>query len=198
MRDLDETDLEILDLLAEDARRPYREIADEVDLTPPAVSDRVARLEDQGIIEGFTIDVDREQLRGDVPVLVELEARPDAIDDVYASAAELAGVDAIYEGMDGRVLVHATVPDARARSWLESAIDLESLSGYDVTLLARSDRVVGLSAGGFSLDCVVCGKQVTGDGVTATVDGDVKTFCCPSCEGRYVDEYESRQDALEE
>ncbi|ELY52228.1 winged helix-turn-helix transcriptional regulator [Natronolimnohabitans innermongolicus] len=197
MRDLDDTDLEILELLTENARRSYTEIADRVDLTPPAVSDRIARLEEQGIIQGFTIDVDREKLRGDVPVLVELEARPEAVDEVYASAADLSGVDAIYEGMDGRVLVYATAPDANARSWLESEVEFAHLAGYDVTLLARSDRVVGLSAAGFSLECVVCDKQIDDGGVTATIEGEVKTFCCPSCKARYVDEYESHRDALE-
>ncbi len=53
MRNLDETDLEILELLTEDARRPYKEIAEQVGLTPPAVSDRTSRLEDQGIIQGL-------------------------------------------------------------------------------------------------------------------------------------------------
>lgn len=197
MRELDDTDLEILELLLENARRPYKEIADRVDLTPPAVSDRISRLEEQGIVQGFTIDVDREKLRDEVPVLVELEARPDAVDDVYAAAAELPGVDSVSESMDGRVIVRATVPDATARSWLESELDLAWLSGYDVTLLARSDRVAGLSAAGFSLECVVCGKRITDDGVTRTVGGEVKTFCCPSCEARYVEEYESHQEALE-
>lgn len=197
MRDLDDTDLEILELLLENSRRPYKEIADHVGLTPPAVSDRISRLEAQGIIQGFTIDVDRERLRGDVPVLVELEAKPAAVDDVYAAAADLPGVESVAEGMDGRVIVHATLPEATARSWLESELDLDLLVGYDVTLLARSDRAVGLSAEGFSHECVVCDKQITGDGVTRTVGGEVKTFCCPSCEDRYVSEYEARQEALE-
>lgn len=197
MRELDETDLEILELLATDARRPYKEIADRVDLTPPAVSDRISRLESQGIIREFTIDIDRERLHGDVSVLVELEPTPEAVADVYAAAGELEGVEHVFEGVDGRVLVHATVSDADVRSWLAGGIDLGSLSGYDVTLLNRSARVSALSATGFVHECVVCGKQVTGDGVTATVDGEIKTFCCPSCEERYVDRYESHRDALE-
>ncbi|WP_049921386.1 winged helix-turn-helix transcriptional regulator [Halopiger djelfimassiliensis] len=197
MRELDDTDLEILELLTADARRPYKEIADHVGLTPPAVSDRISRLEEQGIIQGFTIDVDREKLRGDTPVLVELEPKPDAVDDVYAAAADLDGVEELFEGMDGRVIVHATVPDASVRSWLESRLDLADLTGYDGTLLARSDRIVGLSADGFSLECIVCGKTITDDGVTATVDGEIKAFCCPSCEKRYLSRYESHRDALE-
>ncbi len=39
MRDLDETDLEILQLLMSNARRPYSDIADIVSLSAPAVSD---------------------------------------------------------------------------------------------------------------------------------------------------------------
>ena len=44
MRELDETDVQILSLLAEDARRPYSDIGETVGLSGPAVSDRVTRL----------------------------------------------------------------------------------------------------------------------------------------------------------
>ncbi|MWV40429.1 AsnC family transcriptional regulator [Natrialba sp. INN-245] len=197
MRTLDETDLEILELLTEDARRPYKEIAEQVGLTPPAVSDRISRLEDQGIIQGFTIDVDREKLRGESPVLVDLDPVPTAVDDVYAAATDLEGIEGIFEGVDGRIVVHATLPNTNVRSWLESGLNLELVRSYDVTVLARSDRTIGLSATGFGLECVVCGKEIVDDGVTATVGGELKTFCCPSCEDRYVTQYETHRDALE-
>lgn len=197
MRDLDETDLQILRLLTENARRPYSEIADHVDLTPPAVSDRIARLEEQGIIRGFTVDVDRAKLQREVAVLVELDPKRTAVDEVYDTTGDLDGVEHVYEGADGCVVVHATLPDANVRSWLASGLDLELLSGYEVTLLARSNRRVGVSATNFSLECVVCGQRITDEGVTATVDGEIKTFCCPSCEDRYLSEYETRLDALE-
>ena len=61
MRDLDETGLEILQLLMSNARRPYSDIADTVDLSAPAVSDRVARLQEMGIINRFTLDVGHSQ-----------------------------------------------------------------------------------------------------------------------------------------
>ncbi|MFP8951514.1 winged helix-turn-helix transcriptional regulator [Natrialbaceae archaeon A-arb3/5] len=196
MRNLDETDLTILELLTEDARRPYKEIADRVDLTPPAVSDRISRLEEQGIIQGFTVDVDRERLAGETAVLLALEPKPAAVDEVYRAATDLDGAETVLEGMDGRVLVHATIPETSVRSWLASTIDLEQLRAYDVTVLTRTERLAGLSATEFSLECVVCGKDSITDPVTATVGGEVKTFCCPSCEKRYVDQYESHQDAL--
>ncbi|MDX1745754.1 MAG: Lrp/AsnC family transcriptional regulator, partial [Halobacteriales archaeon] len=76
MRDLDETDLEILQLLLSNARRPYSDIADAVGLSAPAVSDRVAKLQETGIIQRFTLDIDRSQLRKGIPVLVSLEVGP--------------------------------------------------------------------------------------------------------------------------
>ncbi|MEY7851238.1 winged helix-turn-helix transcriptional regulator [Natrarchaeobius sp. A-rgal3] len=197
MRDLDETDLEILELLTENARRPYKEIADNVGLTPPAVSDRISRLEEQGIIQGFTIDVDREKLRGETAVLIELDPVPTAVDDVYAAVTDLEEIEGVFEGVDGSIVVHATLPDSNVRSWLASGLNLESVRNYDVTVLARSDRIVGVSATGFGLECVVCGKEIVDGGVTATVGGELKTFCCPSCEDRYVSRYETHRDALE-
>jgi len=80
MHDLDETDLEILQLLMSNARRPYSDIADVVGLSAPAVSDRVARLQEMGIIQRFTLDIDRSQLRKGIPVLVTLEVSPSGPD----------------------------------------------------------------------------------------------------------------------
>ena len=59
MAGIDDVDYEILELLMENARHPYREIAKQVDRSPPTVSDRVERLQELGIIERFTLDVDR-------------------------------------------------------------------------------------------------------------------------------------------
>jgi len=62
MRTLDETDREIIRLLLADARRPYSDIAERVDLSAPAVSDRVDRLREVGVIQGFTLRIDGDAL----------------------------------------------------------------------------------------------------------------------------------------
>ena len=73
MRDLDETGLEILELLLSNARRPYSDVAEGLSLSTPAVSDRIERLQEMDIIERFTLDIDRSQLRKGIPVLVKIE-----------------------------------------------------------------------------------------------------------------------------
>ena len=59
MSDLDGTDLETLELLMSYSRRPWSEIAEVVDLSPPALPDRVERLQEIGVIRRFTVDIDR-------------------------------------------------------------------------------------------------------------------------------------------
>ena len=52
---MDELDKKILLLLEQNARMPVKEIAQQVSLTSPAVSSRIHRMEEQGIITGYTV-----------------------------------------------------------------------------------------------------------------------------------------------
>lgn len=194
MRDLDETDLEILRLLLADSRRPFREIAENVDLSPPAVSDRIDRLEEQGIIRRFTVDVDRTKLGDRLPVLIRLDAEPDAVEDVFAQVRELDGVEHVFQQFDGTVLAHANAPDRDVNAWLRSSLDLSPVRYADVALLADYEWTVDVTASDFALTCAYCDGEVTGTGVTTRVDGDVKVFCCPTCESQYVEQYERHSD----
>jgi DNA-binding Lrp family transcriptional regulator len=55
----DETDRQIVALLVEDARRSFHDIGEHVGLSAPAVKRRVDRLEDGGVIRGYSAVVDR-------------------------------------------------------------------------------------------------------------------------------------------
>ena len=59
---MDQTDYKILNILQEDCRATLKHIGDRVGLTPPAVSERVRRMEEKGVIRGYQIDVDRDRL----------------------------------------------------------------------------------------------------------------------------------------
>ena len=53
MYGVDMVDLKILDLLQRNARITLKEIGAQVYLTSPAVSARISRLEQNGVIEGY-------------------------------------------------------------------------------------------------------------------------------------------------
>ena len=54
MKKTEELDHKILDLLQEDSRRSYRDIAKQLDVSHVNVSHRVKAMEQQGIIRGYT------------------------------------------------------------------------------------------------------------------------------------------------
>jgi DNA-binding Lrp family transcriptional regulator len=56
---IDETDLAILRLLAEDARLSGRKLAQRVGMSAPSVTERIARLERSGVIRGYRAEIDR-------------------------------------------------------------------------------------------------------------------------------------------
>lgn len=75
---LDPKDEAILRLLDADARMPAAVIATKVDLSPAAVRRRIAKLEEQGVIVGFTIVLDHKRVRPATEAFVEMTfATPD-------------------------------------------------------------------------------------------------------------------------
>ena len=64
---MDQTDWDILRELQDDARLSYAEIGRRVGLSSPAVQERVRKLEDAGIIKGYSVDIDYREIG--LPVL---------------------------------------------------------------------------------------------------------------------------------
>ncbi|WP_435068671.1 AsnC family transcriptional regulator [Haloplanus sp. C73] len=187
MHDFDETDVEILSLLAEDARRPFSAIGDEVGLSGPAVSARVTRLEEAGIIEGFTVDVDRSVLRAGVPVFVRLSNDGDAVEDLRDRLADADGVEHVFVTAEGAVWFYGRAESQRVRQWVESLVgDID----YDVTLVDDTEWTPSLDGTSFAVTCVECGNTVDSEGESERIDGDIYHFCCPSCRSQFEERYE--------
>jgi DNA-binding Lrp family transcriptional regulator len=197
MRDLDDTDRTILGLLLDDARRSWRDIADAVDLSPPAVADRVERLEDLGVIRGFTLDVDRSKLREGAPVLVTVNVTPRAAAAVADSLGDADAVEHVFTTAEERVVFTATVPEGDVLSLLESAVAVEDVRDYEVSLLADRSWNPSVAEAELALTCDECGNTVTSEGETRELDGETYHFCCESCEGSFVEMYEELREGAE-
>ncbi|WP_221566839.1 Lrp/AsnC family transcriptional regulator [Alkalihalobacillus sp. TS-13] len=59
---LDSTDIRIIDELSKNSRITMKELGEKVHLTGQAASARVAKLEDNGIIEGYSIKVNQAKM----------------------------------------------------------------------------------------------------------------------------------------
>lgn len=69
----DATDWRILDVLQRDGRATFAELARAVAMSPSAVTERVRRLEETGVISGYAAVVDAERLG--LPVLAFVRLR---------------------------------------------------------------------------------------------------------------------------
>ena len=59
---VDNTDWGIVEALQDDARLTWAELGRRVNLSPPAVAERVKRLEEQGVIKGYRAEIDLARL----------------------------------------------------------------------------------------------------------------------------------------
>ena len=71
----DEIDVRILRELQTDSRISIRELSKRVNLSPPSVAERVKRLENDGIIEGYTIRLNKKKLGFIIDCIIEVTMR---------------------------------------------------------------------------------------------------------------------------
>lgn len=75
--ELDRIDRTILNMMQEDAKRPLKEIAEQVYLSTPAVSSRIEKLEKEGYILGYHAEVNPVALGYHIKALIHLEVVPE-------------------------------------------------------------------------------------------------------------------------
>jgi len=123
--EVDDLDLALLRALATDSRLSQRALARQVEMSPPAVADRIARLERLGAIRGYRVDVDWAALGYPVVVYIAVTAGPgmDLTEIIKAIRAlpEAEDMSVVTGGLD--LLVRLRVRDhAHLRELLLSEI----------------------------------------------------------------------------
>jgi Lrp/AsnC family leucine-responsive transcriptional regulator len=129
---LDDTDRQIIDLLREDARRTIADIAKAVSLSPAPVKRRIDRLEQLGVIAGYTVVLNQARLGPSVDAFVEVRMLGNAsLDDITGAITDIPEVREVF--------TVAGDPDALVRIRLESVAHLKAV----VNALRLSGRVTG-------------------------------------------------------
>lgn len=99
---LDPIDVRLLGLLAADARVSQRALARELHMSPPAIGERIARLERAGVIRGYTVDVDWTALGYGTRVYLAVTANTDRgrILSALHAIPEVEGIAVVTGSMD--------------------------------------------------------------------------------------------------
>ena len=138
--ELDRLDIAILEALQENARTPLSEIGRRVGLSQPATSERVRRLEDRGILAGYTARLDAAALGLGMMAIIRLKTTHEHIKPALKAFAEMPHVIEVHRltGEDC-LLLKALVPTP---GQLETIVDTIARFGAVTTsLVLRSEPI---------------------------------------------------------
>jgi len=94
---LDETDSKILKALASDARLSSRQISGQSGVSIGTVLSRIKRMEEEGIIKGYTALLDHERLGYELTVVSEITVSKGRLLEVESEIARLPNVCCVYD-----------------------------------------------------------------------------------------------------
>ena len=136
---LDEVNRRLLAALAEDARLSASELARRVGMSAPAVRERVARLEEAGVIRGYRLDVDPAAIGLPVAAWVRIRPGPGQLPRVAELALRVPEVSECHRvSGEDCFLLKVHVPSIEA---LESVLDQFLLHGQTTSSFIVSTPV---------------------------------------------------------
>jgi Lrp/AsnC family transcriptional regulator, leucine-responsive regulatory protein len=136
---LDDTNRRLLDALEEDPRASVAELGRRIGMSAPAVRERVARLEQAGVIRGYRLDVDPAAIGLPVAAWVRIRPGPGQLPKIAELAARTPEVSECHRisGEDCFLLkVHVPAIDA-----LEAVLDHFLLYGQTISSFIVSTPV---------------------------------------------------------
>jgi Lrp/AsnC family transcriptional regulator for asnA, asnC and gidA len=132
------TEERILSVLEEDAQASYAEIADRADVSKPTVRKYIQRLEEEGVIVGYSADVDPKKLSGQSIAMVGIDAESERYVEVTRALKRLDAVEALYTSSGDHMLmaeVRAADGDALGEVINEEITGLDGVSACHPSFL---------------------------------------------------------------
>jgi Lrp/AsnC family transcriptional regulator for asnA, asnC and gidA len=106
------TEERILSVLETDAKASYAEIAKEAGVSKPTVRKYIRKLEDDGVILGYSADVDPKKLSGQSIALVGIDVESERYVEVTQALKGLAAIESLYTSSgDHTLMAEVRAPD---------------------------------------------------------------------------------------
>ncbi len=136
---MDDLDREILDILREDSRTPYTEIADRVETSEGTVRNRVERLLDTGVIERFTVATRTGNVKAMIEIGVAVDVDTGAISGRMADWGE---VDFVWQvsGEEDIVVVADTADTGSLNDLITRAREMDEVVSTKTRLILSEKR----------------------------------------------------------
>ena len=184
---LDQKDLMILYFLQQDSRMSLSEIGKNLDMTPAAVSYRLNKLIEQGVILKFSIVLNHELLTPNYhSFLVELSVYDKSkLSEVLSLLYQSTYFDRIIEVARPNSITGITLPLSNAN--LKDLTDLlndKAIEKYSITPILVDHAIITTEVVGENVShiyCPLCQKSIKGEGIVTKIGTKHMAFCCREC-----------------
>lgn len=106
------TEQRILSVLEEDAQASYAEIAERADVSKPTVRKYIQKLEEEGVIVGYSADVDPKKLSGQSIAIVGVDVESEQYVEVTRKLKDLDAIESLYTSSgDHTLMAEVRAPD---------------------------------------------------------------------------------------
>jgi Lrp/AsnC family leucine-responsive transcriptional regulator len=142
--DLDAKDMAILEALQEDGRVPLSELGRRIGLSQPAMSERVKRLEERGVITGYGARISAEALGLRMTAIIRLKTAHEHISNCLKTFAALPYITEVHRVTgDDCFVLKAIVPEPQ-----DLATIVDAIGGYGAvttSVVLKSEPVKPIS-----------------------------------------------------
>ena len=132
------TEDRILEVLEEDAQASYAEIADRANVSKPTVRKYINQLEDEGVIVGYSADIDPKKLSSKTIALVGFDVASERYVEATKALRALDEVEALYSSSGDHMLmaeVRAKDGDELGEIISETLLEIEGITAAHPSFL---------------------------------------------------------------
>ncbi len=199
---LEETEMKILKELQRDGRVSRRVLADRIDVSTPTVSSKIEKLENMGIIEGFTVEIDHSKL-GFQKYLFKMETKnitESGLKEVFTRFERFRILKRLEgEGYLIEAFINGFTQLDESVEYLENEDELKIKGIWRVREEAKKIPEIPIDENvPLDIACYYCNKPIQSEPVKWKKDGKEHYFCCSSCEELYEEKYERLQKRKDE
>jgi len=94
---LDETNVKILKALTQDARMSSRQVAKQCEVSIGTALSRIKKMEDEGVIKGYTVLLDQEKLGYELTAMTEITVSKGRLLEMENEIARMPNVCCVYD-----------------------------------------------------------------------------------------------------
>jgi len=135
---VESTERRILSVLEEDAQASYAEIAERAEVSKPTVRKYIKKLEEEGVIVGYSADIDPKKLSGQSIAMVGIDVASERYVEATRQLSDIDAVESLYTSSGDHMLmaeVRATDGNSLATVIEDEILELDGVTAAHPSFL---------------------------------------------------------------